>query len=654
MNDRSDTPAKYGISTAVAPTKEKPVAITSGLKRNFTLRELFLPDDESYSVRVSQYGEPELELCVPPTVTFDANGGRGSMASAKANGGTWGDEYTLPECGFDAPFGTKFAGWQEERDTFVMQPGDVINISEDVTFKAIWEKVAISTPTISPTPSNPSVTGGQSSSGGSGSGGLRPVSNRIIDSSDGGQTSDDQTPVLFGKALASVNEITSRENGLDSITKARYGEEEDKPAGELYVLDKEVPLEKDVTLDEDLLKKYLIWTNVQTQHDMYLLPNATRLYRGTRLDYVSEVIHGDVSGDGGDYDIDIITALNSNAFRHPVIPIGSDGSLDFSTGIFTLPGLADFELYLHEVSGKWMLELFDEGFLRRLDADQDAINEYTQPDSEGEVEAQAESNTQAERNTQTATLPQGEIVEGVTADGETDGRKKYWLGSTPENAADDAQTLVYLLVNEETDEIDAFRTSRRMIAAGDEDVDVSLYLYRDSKSDRMGEEKYNVMFFDTPEGEKSLVKVITDVLEERELEIPKTLKIPLRGFEIGGADYPVYSLTDHFLAMNDGTDGEVSMFDGFYTATIDGDTFESNYTRIETIPDQDSDSVSDQDSTRIQDDGLDGDLNVTVKKDQSIWPEWTSEDTASDIGGNDYILVDGEWLSAEEAKNRNM
>ena len=173
------------------------------------------------------------------------------------------------------------------------------------------------------------------------------------------------------------------------------------------------------------------------------------------------------------------------------------------------------------------------------------------------------------------------------------------------------------------------------------------------------------MFFDTPEGEKSLVKVITDVLEERELEIPKTLRIVLRGFEIDGVDdtdYPFYSLTDHFFAMNDGTDGEVSMFDGFYEAEINGGTFESTYTRIESIPKRDSDSVqdqvqdgsskddTDQESDGIPDDGMDASLKVTVKKDQSIWPEWTSKETSSDIGGGDYILVDGEWLSYEEAK----
>jgi hypothetical protein len=54
------------------------------------------------------------------------------------------------------------------------------------------------------------------------------------------------------------------------------------------------------------------------------------------------------------------------------------------------------------------------------------------------------------------------------------------------------------------------------------------------------------------------------------------------------------------VILMDGTDGEVSLFDGFYTAGFDGDVFESDYTRLEGI--------------------RDGDLQVTLKKDQPIWP----------------------------------
>ena len=122
--------------------------------------------------------------------------------------------------------------------------------------------------------------------------------------------------------------------------------------------------------------------------------------------------------------------------------------------------------------------------------------------------------------------------------------------------------------------------------------------------------------------------LVTDVLAGRQMEMPRPLKIVLRGFDIGGADWPVYSLTDHFFALCDGTDGEVSMFEEFYRNTFDGDTFDSDYIRIEGI--------------------ADGRLNVTVKEGQPVWPEWTDENRAEDIAGSEYVLVGGKWIPAEE------
>ena len=437
------------------------------------------------------------------------------------------------------------------------------------------------------------------------------------------------------------------------IIKAHYGEEDNATAAEIYVLEKEVPLEENVLLDQESLDKYRLWNNALTMHDVYLLPNAARLYATQKPDYVSDTIRGDVKGDGGEYDIDIITALNKWAFNQPQIPVGSIGSLRFDTGVLMLPSLVDYELFLHEVSASWMKELMDNGMIRMISAEQEDVNKYA---LDGEKEEEI-------------ALPAGEVLEGLTEyDGEFDRivhqeedkdmiRKGYWLGATPETVSDDGQTLIFLLVNENTDEIDAFRTSVSMLDAGEEGIDVSLYLYRDSKSDRRGEEKYNVMFFDTPEGEKSLFKVITNVLEDRVMVLPKALNIRLRSYDLG-ADLPSYSLSDHFFAMNDGTpeakdasdepegtddrnvadDKEeivrrVSMFNGFYQAAFNGNAFESGYTRIEGIEE--------------------GDLTVTVKSGQDIWPEWTGEDSAEDIQKHRYVRNDGAWELSEEDESDN-
>ena len=412
----------------------------------------------------------------------------------------------------------------------------------------------------------------------------------------------------LAKGLVPLTYLDTLLKGRTVVVRARYGEEENKAAAQIFTLDLEVPLTKDIVLDSERLKKYVIWTNQVTQHQVSMLPNSTRLYRGARLDYVSEVLTSDVRGVKG-ADIDIFAALNDYAFRHPVVPIGSAGSLDFASGTLLLPAKADFELYLHEVSGAWFVEQLEKGVFRTYSGDIDQFTEFAV--GEGD------------------TLPEGAIVEGLTLGGEEGEWKLYWLGDTPETAADKAQTLIYLVVNDETDEVDAFRTSVAAMNRGEASVDVSLYLFRDSKSDRMEVEKYNIMFFDTPAGEKSLVKFITDVLEARTLEMPKPLRVILRGFDLPGADYPAYSLTDHFFAMCDATDGEVSMFDGFYNATFDGDVFDSDYTRIEGI--------------------LDGDLTITIKQDQPIWPEWIGENIAEDLQGNRYVRVDGVWYPEEDA-----
>ena len=277
----------------------------------------------------------------------------------------------------------------------------------------------------------------------------------------------------FEKALSPLNDIQRMVDSVLGITKARYGEEDYAAAGKIFVLELPVLLEKDVTLDNEQILKYRLWNNTETGQDVILLPNSTRLYGNAlgdkiALNYVSEVIKGDVRGDGGSYLIDIITALTAYAVNHPVIPIGSAGSLDFSTGTLTIPSRADFELYLHEVSGKWLIEKIEEGLIRRLDGDQDDINEATLKGRE---------------------LPDGVIVEGLIDGGMQDGWQLYWLGDSPETAKDADQMLIGLLVSPETDEVDAFRISQSMIESGENPVDVSLYLYRDSKSDRMEEGK---------------------------------------------------------------------------------------------------------------------------------------------------------------------
>ena len=78
------------------------------------------------------------------TVSFDANGGTGTMAAVEVEKG----EYTLPACSFTAPGTKDFGGWEYTAKTEfwgqvyeqqkVAQPGDKVTLTENITFKAVW------------------------------------------------------------------------------------------------------------------------------------------------------------------------------------------------------------------------------------------------------------------------------------------------------------------------------------------------------------------------------------------------------------------------------------------------------------------------------------------------------------------------------------
>ena len=126
-----------------------------------------------------------------------------------------------------------------------------------------------------------------------------------------------------------------------------------------------------------------------------------------------------------------------------------------------------------------------------------------------------------------------------------------------------------------------------------------------------------------------MVKVLTNLLEDREMDMPKGLRVVLRAYKVEGAELPAYGLTDHYFVMVDGTVGSVSLFDDFYTNTFDGKTFDSPYLRIE---------------------GIDtGDIKTTVKKEQTVWPEKTDETHATDLNGDKYEQVEDVWGKVEEA-----
>lgn len=67
------------------------------------------------------------------TVSFDANGGTGTMNDATL---TNVSSYTLPENEFEAPAGKVFEGWKLNQTLY--QPGDICTITGNTTFVASW------------------------------------------------------------------------------------------------------------------------------------------------------------------------------------------------------------------------------------------------------------------------------------------------------------------------------------------------------------------------------------------------------------------------------------------------------------------------------------------------------------------------------------
>ena len=75
------------------------------------------------------------------TITFDGNGGSGSMGPVTVKAGT---NYILPECGFTAPADQEFKAWEISGTEYKV--GDSYTVLGDTEIKALWENSVI-TPT---------------------------------------------------------------------------------------------------------------------------------------------------------------------------------------------------------------------------------------------------------------------------------------------------------------------------------------------------------------------------------------------------------------------------------------------------------------------------------------------------------------------------
>ena len=114
----------------------------------------------NYFVRYAEdhnhFASPDAEVTVGEgapladcTITFDGNGGSGSMEPVTVKAGT---NYILPACGFTAPADQEFKAWEIGGTEYKV--GDSYTVNRDTEIKALWENSVITPTTYTVTVSN--------------------------------------------------------------------------------------------------------------------------------------------------------------------------------------------------------------------------------------------------------------------------------------------------------------------------------------------------------------------------------------------------------------------------------------------------------------------------------------------------------------------
>ena len=103
----------------------------------------------SYFVRYAEdrnhFASPDTEVVVGEgearsfTITFNANGGTGSMEPVTVEEGS---RYPLPVCGFTAPVNMQFSGWALSAGGSVIADGAIM-VTSNITLYALWEPVPV-------------------------------------------------------------------------------------------------------------------------------------------------------------------------------------------------------------------------------------------------------------------------------------------------------------------------------------------------------------------------------------------------------------------------------------------------------------------------------------------------------------------------------
>ena len=129
-----------GMDAQSAPAEADNLTFTYASATNITsislesTKAVFIYSIEVYKYKAGSGGDPEP---TPYTVSFNSNGGTGSMDNVSVAAGN----YTLPNNGFTAPNGKQFSGWKAGNEGNSIAAGATYNVSADVTFWAQWSDI---------------------------------------------------------------------------------------------------------------------------------------------------------------------------------------------------------------------------------------------------------------------------------------------------------------------------------------------------------------------------------------------------------------------------------------------------------------------------------------------------------------------------------
>ncbi|KGF08969.1 hypothetical protein HMPREF1635_05495 [Clostridiales bacterium S5-A14a] len=133
----NDGKTDYGYIFHVAPNDGYQLASSN-------LKVIYNGEDVTSTAKVSRWpwgayvivdlGKATGENPTTYKVTFDANGGSGTMPAVTKKAG---ETFVLPDCDFTAPTGKEFKAWEVNGDEKAV--GDTITVNASITVKALWK-----------------------------------------------------------------------------------------------------------------------------------------------------------------------------------------------------------------------------------------------------------------------------------------------------------------------------------------------------------------------------------------------------------------------------------------------------------------------------------------------------------------------------------